>query len=129
MADQTTRSGIREEIVRANEKFMETYRRGDARGMGELYTEDAQLLPPNSDFVRGKQAIGDYWGGAMDSGIRSVSLHTGEVEQHGERVIEVSTATLRGEGDQVIAEAKYIVIWKRESGEWKLHRDIFNFNS
>lgn len=105
---------------------METYRRGDARGMREPYTEDAQLLPPNSDFVRGRQSIGDYWRGAMDLGIRSVELHTGEVEQHGDRVTEVNTATLLGAGDQVIDEVKYIVIWKREGGEWKIHRDIFN---
>jgi hypothetical protein len=26
----------------------------------------------------------------------------------------------------VLDQGKYIVIWKREKGQWKLHRDIFN---
>jgi uncharacterized protein (TIGR02246 family) len=123
-----TDTGIRDTIVRLNEKFMETYRRGDTRGMGELYTEDGQLLPPNSQIVRGRQAIGEFWGGAMKAGISAVRLETGEVEQQGDTAIEVSTATLYGEGDKVIDEAKYIVVWKREGGEWKLHHDMWNSN-
>ena len=26
----------------------------------------------------------------------------------------------------MLDEGKYIVIWKREAGQWKLHRDILN---
>jgi len=48
------------------------------------------------------------------------------VEQHGDTAIEVSKAELYAEGDKKIDDAKYIVIWKKENGEWKLHRDIFN---
>ncbi len=126
MARQMTESGIRDEIVRANERWMETYRRHDAVGMANLYTEDAQFLPPNSDFVRGRQAIQNMFQALFDMGIEEIELHTGEVEQNGDTAWEVSTATLRGERGQVLDEAKYIIIWKREGGEWKLHRDIFN---
>jgi len=38
----------------------------------------------------------------------------------------VSTAALLLEGGQVADEIKYIVVWKHEGGEWKLHRDIWN---
>ena len=31
-------------------------------------------------------------------------------------------------GDDQVDEAKYIVLWKKEDGRWKLHRDIFNSN-
>ena len=31
-------------------------------------------------------------------------------------------------GDQAVAEEKYIVLWKKEDGRWKLFRDIFNSN-
>jgi ketosteroid isomerase-like protein len=40
--------------------------------------------------------------------------------------IEVSKYTLQGEGDQVLDTGKYVVIWKQEDGQWKLHCDIFN---
>jgi len=38
----------------------------------------------------------------------------------------VGTFTLKGKGGQELDAGKYIVIWKREDGQWKLHRDIFN---
>jgi ketosteroid isomerase-like protein len=118
--------GIRDTIARLNEGFMATYRSGNATDMGELYTEDGQLLPPNSGIVHGKQAIAEFWGGAMGAGIRSLQMTTGEVELHGDTAIEVSTATLHGDDDQLIDEVKYIVVWKREHGDCRIHRDIFN---
>jgi ketosteroid isomerase-like protein len=29
-----------------------------------------------------------------------------------------------GDGDKVLDSGKYIVVWKRQDGQWKLHRDI-----
>jgi len=37
--------------------------------------------------------------------------------------------TLVGEGGRVLGKGKYIVVWKRVAGQWKLHRDIFNSNA
>ena len=76
--------------------------------------------------MAGKGAIQAFWQGAMDMGIKSAQLEIDEVEAHGDTAIEVSTYTLRGEGGQALDQGKYIVIWKREAGKWKLHRDIFN---
>jgi ketosteroid isomerase-like protein len=33
---------------------------------------------------------------------------------------------MKVEGGKVVDRGKYIVIWKREQGQWKLHRDIWN---
>ena len=42
-------------ICALNEVFMERFGRGDAAGVAELYTEDVQFLPSNSDEVIGKK--------------------------------------------------------------------------
>jgi uncharacterized protein (TIGR02246 family) len=117
---------VRGAIVAANEIFMAAFKRGDAAGMAALYTEEGQVLPPNGDFVTGWQALQGFWQALMDMGIKEANLETAEVEGHGDTAIEVSTYTLRGEGGQVLDRGKYIVIWKQEGGQWKLHRDIFN---
>jgi hypothetical protein len=44
------------------------------------------------------------------------------------RDVIVQANDLRGADGQVIDQAKYTIIWKREASEWKLHRDIFNLN-
>ena len=122
----TRSTGIRDAIAAANEGFMAAFNGGDAAGVAALYTEGAQLLPPNADVMAGREAIQAFWQGAMDMGIQSAQLEIVEVEGHGDTAIEVSKYTLCGESGQVLDQGKYIVIWKRESGQWKLHRDIFN---
>jgi len=91
-----------------------------------LYTENGQVLPPNSDFVAGKQAIAMFWQALMDMAIKEVKLEIVEVSGHGDTAIKVSKYALQGEGGQALDKGKYIVIWKQEGGQWKLHRDIFN---
>jgi len=120
---------VREEIAEANELFMATYKRGDAAGVAALYTEKGQVLPPNGDFVTGREALRKYWQGAMEAGIKESRLEIIEVEDHGDTAIEVSMYTLVGEGGRVLGKGKYIVVWKRVAGQWKLHRDIFNSNA
>ncbi len=123
---QLTATKVHEAIAAANENFMATFNRGDAAGMAALYTENGQVLPPNSDFVTGKPAIQIFWQALMDMGIKAAKMAIVEVEDHGDTAIEVSTYTLQGEAGQVLDRGKYIVIWKQEAGQWKLHRDIFN---
>ncbi len=117
---------IREAIVAGNGNLMEAFNSGDAAGVAALYTAGGQLLPGNSDFVTGPQAIQEFWQGAMDMGINSVKLETIEVEGMGKSAYEVGKYQLFAEGDQMLDQGKYIVIWKQVEGEWKLHRDIWN---
>jgi uncharacterized protein (TIGR02246 family) len=117
---------IREAIVTANGNFMEAFNKGDAAGVAALYTAEGQLLPGNSDFVTGTQAIQDFWQAVMDMGIKSAKLETIEVEGMGKTAYEVGKYQLFADGDQMLDQGKYIVIWKQVEGEWKLHRDIWN---
>ena len=117
---------IREAIVAANGNFMEAFNSGDAAGVAAYYTTEGQLLPGNSDFVTGTQAIADFWQAVMDMGIKSAKLETIEVEGMGKMAYEVGKYQLFAEGDQMLDQGKYIVIWKQVEDEWKLHRDIWN---
>ncbi len=119
-------TGIQGAIAAANQVFMDAFGRGDAAGLAALYTENCQLMPPNSDFVIGNAAIQTFWQGAFDMGIKAAKLEIREVEAHGDTAIEVSQYTLFAEGEQVADKGKYIVIWKRIEGQWKLHLDIYN---
>jgi uncharacterized protein (TIGR02246 family) len=99
---------------------------GNAARIAALYTEKAQLLPPNSDAVIGREAIQGFWQALLDMGLKEAELEVVEAEGHGDTAIEVGKYALNGEGGQQLDTGKYIVIWKREDGQWKLHRDIFN---
>lgn len=116
---------VRTQIGSANKEFMNAFKRGDATAMANLYTSEAQLLPANSDFVRGTAAIRAFWQGVIDLGLKDASLETIEAEAHGDTAIEVGRYRLLAAGGAVADSGKYVVVWKNDRGTWKLHRDIW----
>ena len=124
--DAVSHNRVRAAIAAPIEQFMAAFSRGDAAGAAAVYTADAQVLPPNSDVITGQQAIQTFWQGAMDMGVKAVKLETVEVEGTGILPMKSGRFTLQGAEGQVIDAGKYVVIWKQEAGQWKLHRDIWN---
>ena len=123
----------RESIEAVGKTLGERGNAGDAAGVAELYTEDAALMPPGAARLDGRDAIRQYWQGMLDAGVGDISTATQEVEEAGNSAVEVGTisATAPGDGDaRVTLTGKYIVIWRRdEGGNWRLHRDIWNFDA
>ncbi len=121
----TRKLGVADQIKANNKALGAAAIAGDAKAIGRMYTGRARLMPPNADSFKGTKAITGFWQGALDMGIRGVSLKTVEVEQLGGTAIEVGVYTLSG-ADGVLDKGKYIVVWKKDGGVWKLHQDIFN---
>lgn len=105
---------------------METFKDGDAAVLSSLYTKDGKVLPPNAGIIEGKEAMQAFWQAVMDMGVKEAVLEIIEVEGHGDTAIEVSNFKMKDTDGNVLDHGKYIVIWKRVDGNWKLHLDIFN---
>jgi ketosteroid isomerase-like protein len=123
---ELTLTTIHDAISEANEKLMAKFKSGDTAGIGELYTADGQVMPPNSAAVAGREDIRAFWQSLWDSGVREIKLNEGDVEGCDDMAAEISSFELLGKNGQTIDRGKYIVIWKVENGDWKLHRDLFN---
>jgi ketosteroid isomerase-like protein len=117
---------VTEAIAAANRGFQEAFARGDAAGAAAVYTEDAEILPPNSETMHGRAVIQGFWQGALDMGIKGATLETVELETYPTGAVEVGKYSLSVAGGQVVDHGKFIVIWKQEGGDWKWHRDIWN---
>ncbi len=117
---------IRKGIEAANNAFIAAFARGDAAAMAALYTEDEEVLPPNSNLALGRPAIQDFWQGVLNMGLKAAELKTAEVEGGDDLAYEVGTYRLIAPGNQVADHGKYVVVWKRQGGVWRLHRDIWN---
>lgn len=133
--DEERRKGgkLGEEVRRAVEKlnleFGEGFRGGDAVAVAILYTDDAALLPPNSEIVRGRQGIERYWRKAIQNGLKDVVMTTVELSASGDtfHVVGDYTAKIKEKGQKLHEEkGKYIIIGKRTAAGWKAHRDIWN---
>lgn len=119
---------IREGIEATNQRLISALAKGDAAGVAASYTADAQMFPANSDVVSGRAAIQNLWGEWIKAGVTKLTLEPVEVEGMGDTAYEVGKYTLPGDDGKLLDAGKYIVIWKRQQGAWKLHRDIWTTN-
>jgi ketosteroid isomerase-like protein len=117
---------IKRAILAAEKVFMAKYNKADAPGLVALYTRDGQIMPPNSGVVKGVAKLKAMFKSFWDAGDTVIKLDTVEVEGFGDMAYEVGKYALSGKTGKVSDQGKYIVVWKKVRGQWKLHRDIFN---
>ena len=58
--------------------------------------------------------------------VSPASFITCAVTGSGDSAQEVGTWVIKAPDGSVAEQGKYIVLWKKEAGTWKLHRDIWN---
>jgi uncharacterized protein (TIGR02246 family) len=115
-------------IEEGNKQWSVAFSTGDNAALAAMYTPNAQLLPMHSEIVSGMEAIQQFWQGVIASGVKGATLTTIEVDEQGDTAYEVEKYELRGEGNKVLDHGKYVVVWKRGQGKWRLHRNIWNSN-
>lgn len=114
------------EIRRVNDLFETSFEQGDATAIASLYTPGGQLLPTGMEPIQGTAGIQAFWQGAIDAGLKQVKLQTRDVEELADTAIELGSYTLFGPDSQPADRGKYLVVWKEQQGQWKLHQDIWN---
>lgn len=114
-------------IKAENARWAEAFRRGDYEAIGRLYTKDGVLLPPGGDKVTGGSAIAEYFTkGYAGSKPDTVSFSNYEFYGNDQIVTEVSDAEIRDHSGKLKYRGKQILIFLKQGGAWKLHRDIWN---
>ena len=103
---------------------------GDASTMAALYTEDAVIFPNNSEYIRGREQIEQYW--TLPEG-RRITHHrtwTVETEITGTTASDFGHYEVAGENDGQAwgpVRGKYLIVWKQgDDGAWRMHLDMWN---
>jgi ketosteroid isomerase-like protein len=120
-------SSAKAEIEEANKDFMKLLANGDTVGLANFYTIDAKFMGGGAPSVVGRANIQNVISEYIKAGI-TVDLRLENVYGTEELIAEEGELTVFINGEEVSVE-KYIVLWKKEDGRWKLFRDIFNPNS
>lgn len=116
---------VRAAIEAGNRAFVVAFLKGDADAVAQLYTENAQVIAPGEPVAHGRAAIAAAWRRTIESGVTDLSLQTADVESAGDLAYETGKVRIVSR-DGTSTEGRYVVVWKREDGRWKLHRDIWN---
>jgi len=117
----------KQSIIEGNAKLMKAFGH-DALFIASLYTKNGQLMPVGSEAIEGHAKIAKFWQSVFDAGVTGLTLETLEVSTMGDTAAEIGKVQLKDKTGKVIDTGKYVVVWKRVDGIWKLHRDIWTSN-
>ncbi|KWH54580.1 YybH family protein [Burkholderia anthina] len=114
-------------IKAENARWADAFARGDYDAIGRLYTDDGALLPPGGDKVTGRRAITEYFtNGYAGSKPGTVSFDNYEFYGNDRAVTEVSDVEVRDHDGVLTIRAKQTLVFLKQGGTWKLHRDMWN---
>jgi ketosteroid isomerase-like protein len=107
----------------SNRKFSEQFASGDSAGLAANYWPDAELLLDNMEVVKGN-GIAASWGGAIRMGLKELSISTTDITGSPTFIIETGNYEMKDANKSVIDKGKYVVVWEKRNGQWKIYRDI-----
>ncbi len=117
-------------IAAQNTAWLAMAAAGDAAGIGNLYTSDGTFMMSNAPIVIGPKKIADAWAGLMKLPGVSITFETVQLDiaKSGDLAMDRGRYELRfdGQNGPVRDVGKFIVVWKKVAGEWKVAADIFN---
>ena len=121
--DDSVKAHIKKEALNWGEEV----RRGDSTAMAAHYASDAIVMPSNSEPVKGNDII-KFWGSVLRMGVKDLKLNISDISGDGDVYAETGTLELFGADNKSLDKGKYVVVWKKENGNWKMYRDIWNSN-
>jgi ketosteroid isomerase-like protein len=104
----------------------------DLTGITSIYAEDAVFMPPNTPQAATAADISAEWGRYLQANLSgSWEATKVEVAQSGDLAYSVGTYRVSMDapnGTRVDDEGKYVAVWKKVAGQWKMVADSYNSN-
>jgi len=118
-----------DQILQNIKDFSQHVMNSDYEKIATAYTDDGKIFPDRTDILSGRERIKKYW--TLPEGVQT-SHHKIMPE---EISIVKNTAydygyyegkTKRADGSEVSWKGKYVIVWKKVKGDWKIYLDIWN---
>ncbi len=120
------------QIKEISAKWVAAFKQRDFAVIEALYASDGLLLPSNSPPVEGPKAIVEVWKSWAELPNVEVVFGANRIEasSSGNMAYDYGWYTFAFDTDNGRFEdkGKYVVVWKKVGGAWKVAADIFNTN-
>ncbi len=120
------------QIKEISAKWVAAFKQRDFAMIEALYASDGLLLPSNSPPIEGPKAIVEVWKSWAELPNVEVVFGVNRIEasSSGDMAYDYGWYTFAFDTDdgRFEDEGKYIVVWKRVDGAWKIAADILNTN-
>lgn len=104
----------------------------DVALIGKHYAEEAVLMPPNHEAVRGRAAIEEFWKGLFAKGLGEIfiaSMGSGASGDLGYDAGSYHLSMTSPGASPVVDKGKYLTVLRRgKDGGWRITHDIWNSN-
>ena len=100
---------------------------GDAARLAEFYTRDAEIHVPFRPVIRGRQEIERHWQYVMDQEMTYFKSDIEEIVREGDRALETGQCTIYDRQGNQTFHLRFMTVWKKEDGRWRMYRDMANF--
>ncbi len=118
-----------EKIMNLEKEWSNKFSEGALDWIVDLHSDNAIQFPPGSDLIQGKEALTKAWGGMINTEGLEISWEPTEVfvSKSGDLAYDYGKISMTNpDGSKV--NAKYLVVWSKINGKWKVAADIFNMN-
>lgn len=117
---------VKEAIYEKNQIFAAAMAKGDAAGVANCYTIDAEFMAGGAPSVKGRDNIQKAIAGYISQGFTEYVV-TSTVVYADSGIVGVQEAYTLSQKDGANKDiGKSIQLWKQEDGSWKIFRDCFN---
>jgi uncharacterized protein (TIGR02246 family) len=103
---------------------------GNLEKIATLFTDDAILIPAGRKNATGKNAVREVYRNTFANSDLQLAMTAAEVMESGDFAIirgnVTGTATPKNSGGPITVNDKFLMILKKESDGWKVHRWMFS---
>lgn len=117
---------VRAQIEAKTRQFTQAHIDGDVALINGCFTNDARVLAPGAHAVVGLKAISSLNKEWVEYGVYEFTEVSTRTYGAGPYVIDEGVYFLRYGPERVEEHGKYINIWTRDDGEWKIFSNIWN---
>lgn len=112
-------------IQQSNIRFMSAFKEKDSAEVANCFMKNGVIMIDGFPSIEGREAITHFFSQVMANGVIKYELETKNIWGDSSILVEEGVFKLTGEEKKEVGKGKYIVLWKQESGNWKMFRDIW----
>jgi ketosteroid isomerase-like protein len=120
---------LNEGMQEINETFAKALQAGDARTISQVYAENALLMAPDAETVRGRCDIEQFYQDILGLGFHDHVYERIALEERADLGYEAAQFTMltkNEQGEVIETRGKHLLILKYVDDRWWVHIDIWN---
>ena len=113
-------------IAEQNARFTQAHLTGDIALIDSMFAPYAKAYPPGAAEVTGVQALHDFTVEYIKAGLTEFREETTDFYGNADFVVDAGNYVVTYGPEQVTERGKYLNVWRRVNGTWKIQSNIWN---